>query len=51
MHRIKSYVKTRNLGTDINLVNGSVGIVKGFGFAKTVKQQPKNGDLPDPKTL
>ena len=42
---------TRNLGTDINLVNGSVGIVKGFGFAKTEKQQPKNGDLPDHKTF
>ena len=41
---------TRNLGTDINLVNGSIGIVKGFGFAKG-QTQPMNNDLPDHSTF
>ena len=39
---------TRNLGTEINLVNGSIGIVKGFGFAKddSTIELCKNGRLP-----
>ena len=44
---------TRNLGTEINLVNGSIGTVKGFGFSKddSTLQNCANGQLPRPSTF
>ena len=44
---------TRNLGTEISLVNGSIGTVKGFGFSKddSTLQNCVNGRLPCPTTF